>query len=132
MRRSPAEFARSAAAGLAAWQIGVVETLLVLRLLGRPVRVAQAFAIEVLAVAIEGILFFVPARLGALEGGRVAACVAVGLDPAAGLTLGVVRRARDLFWAVPGLVLIGAVRPRVRVEPPPVPGVIRGGPPLPG
>ena len=132
MRRSPADFARSVAAALAAWQIGVVETLLVLRLLGRPARVAQALAIEVLAVAIEGILFFVPARLGALEGGRVAACVAVGLDPAAGLTLGVVRRARDLLWAVPGLVLIGAVRPRVRVEPPPVPGVIRGGPPLPG
>ena len=132
VRRRPADFGLSVAAAFAAWQVGVVETLVVLRLLGRPAGVARALAIEVLAVTIEGIFFFVPARLGTLEGGRVAACVAVGLDPAAGLVLGVVRRARDLVWAVPGLVLLGALKPRYSLERRPgTPGVIHGGPPLP-
>jgi uncharacterized protein (TIRG00374 family) len=134
LRRSPRDFALSVSASFAAWQVGVLETLVVMRALGRPVGLAQALAIEVLAVAIEGILFFVPARMGTLEGGRVLAFAALGLGPADGLVLGLVRRARELAWAVPGLVLLASLRPGAerRGVASPASGVLRGGPSLPG
>lgn len=132
LRRHPSRFLASALLSFGAWQVGVAETLLVLRWLGRPVSFGLAVAIEVLAVAIEGALFFVPAKMGTQEGGRVLIFLALGLDPALGLALGLVRRARDLAWAVPGLAVLGAFR---RSAPPVLPWpaapVTRGGRPLP-
>jgi uncharacterized protein (TIRG00374 family) len=106
-RDRPGRFALSVAVSFLAWQANVAETLLVLALLGQPVDVATALAIEVLAVAIEGVLFFVPARMGTQEGGRVLAFLALGLNAATGLTLGLVRRLRELAWAAVGLALLG-------------------------
>ena len=116
----PAAFALSIAASFAAWSIGVVETLLVLSLLGHPVGVALAIAIESMAVVIEGVLFFVPAKMGTQEGGRVLIFTLLGLPPALGLALGLVRRAKELAWAVPGLTILGlqrriAARPKLSV-----------------
>jgi uncharacterized protein (TIRG00374 family) len=106
----PARFAASMAASFLAWQCGVVETLLVLALLGQPVGVPMALAIEVAAVAIEGALFFVPARMGTQEGGRVLVFLALGLDPATGLALGLVRRLREIVWAAAGLAVLGRLQ----------------------
>ena len=134
LRERPAAFGRSVAAAFVAWQVGVAETLLVLFLLGRPVSLASAIAIEVLAVTVEAVLFFVPARMGTQEGGRVLIFVALGLDPAAGLALGLVRRARELVWAIPGLAILGAFQRSSRgaasgyLAPP---DVTPGGQPLP-
>ena len=107
LRSRPGAFLGSVGASLLAWEVGVVETLIVLRLLHVPVGLARAVAIEVLAVTIEGALFFVPARIGTQEGGRVLIFVALGLDPAKGLTLGLVRRARELAWAAVGFAILG-------------------------
>jgi uncharacterized protein (TIRG00374 family) len=106
-RDRPGRFAVSVAVSFLAWQMGVVETLLVLALLRQPVDIATALTIEVLAVMIEGALFFVPARMGTQEGGRVLVFLALGLNPATGLALGLVRRLRELAWAAVGLALLG-------------------------
>jgi putative membrane protein len=133
LHERPAAFALSVSASFAAWQVGVIETLLILRLLGQPVGLARAVAIEVLAVAIEAVVFFVPARMGTQEGGRVLIFVALGLSPASGLALGLVRRARELAWAVPGLAILGHFQrvSRAADRPRPAAGVTRGGQPLP-
>jgi len=107
LRRRPGSFAGSVAAALAAWQVGVVETYLILRLVRQPVALTAAFAIEVLAVAIEGAFFFVPAKIGTQEGGKVLIFLAMGLSPAKGLALGFVRRLRALAWAAIGFVALG-------------------------
>ena len=77
------------------------------------------------SVLIDGILFFVPAKVGTQEGGKVVLFAALGLNPARGLTVGVVRRIRELVYAGLGLVALGWVstrarhRLRPRLQPPP-------------
>jgi len=110
LRRKPAAFAGAVGASLAAWQLGAVETYLLLRLLGRPVGFAQAFAIEILATAIEGLFFFVPAKMGTEEGGRVVIFLSMGLTPAVGFALGFLRRLRELAWAAAGFVILAGYR----------------------
>jgi uncharacterized membrane protein YbhN (UPF0104 family) len=50
----------------------------------------------------------VPASLGALEGGYVAFFEAFGLGAAAGLSYVLVRRLREITWAVVGFLALGA------------------------
>ena len=107
LRERPGHFALSAAASFLGWQMGVVETFLILKFLGTPVGWTVALAIEVLSVGIEGALFFVPAKMGTQEGGKVLIFLALGLDPAKGLALGFVRRLRELAWAAVGLAIFG-------------------------
>ena len=115
LRDRPVRFATAVAASLLAWQAGAVETWLILRFLRAPVAARQAYAIEVLAVVIEGALFFVPAKIGTQEGGKVLIFLAAGLDTAKGFTLGFVRRLRELCWAAVGLTILGRLGGTARV-----------------
>ena len=106
-RARPGRFAAASAFSLLAWQTGAAETWLILRFLRPALSPARAYAIEVLAVAIEGVFFFVPAKIGTQEGGKALIFLAAGLDPAKGFTLGLVRRVRELCWAAVGFGLLG-------------------------
>ncbi len=108
LREEPGALVRSIAAAFLAWQAGVVETFVILRLLRVPIGWPQAYSIEVLSVAIEGVLFFVPAKMGTQEGGKVLIFLTMGLDPAKGLALGFIRRLRELAWAIVGLGVLGS------------------------
>lgn len=99
-------FFLSSAAFFAGWAWGVVEIYLILFFLGVPVNVHRALTIEVLSVAIDGMLFFVPLKAGTQEGGKVLIFTILGLDPAKGLALGILRRIRELTWAGVGLLLL--------------------------
>jgi uncharacterized protein (TIRG00374 family) len=118
LRARPARFGVAVVASLLAWQAGAAETWLILRFLRVPVGARQAYAIEVLAVVIEGALFFVPAKIGTQEGGKVLIFLAAGLDTVKGFTLGFVRRLRELCWAVVGLALLGRRGARFRAAEP--------------
>lgn len=83
--------------------MGAVETFFILRFLRISVPFGRAVGIEVLAVTIEGVLFFVPAKIGVQEGGKVLIFLAAGLSPAKGLAFGLARRIRELAWAAVGL-----------------------------
>ena len=107
LRQRPGAFSLAVGASFLDWNVGVVETFLILRFLGAPVSLPEAYVIEVLSVVIEGVLFFVPAKLGAQEGGKVVIFLALGLPPAQGLALGLIRRLRQLTWAVVGLLVLG-------------------------
>lgn len=88
------------------WTLGAFEIALMLWLLDVPVTVTRALAIEALSAAVDATLFFVPGKLGTQEGGKVLIFSTVGLDPALGLTVGVLRRIRELAWAFAGLVIV--------------------------
>lgn len=99
-------FLLSSASFFVGWVLGIVEIYLILWFLHVPVSVQRALTIEVLSVAIDGMLFFVPAKLGTQEGGKVLIFTLLGLDPAKGLALGILRRIRELTWAAIGLLIL--------------------------
>jgi uncharacterized protein (TIRG00374 family) len=108
-RSRPADLALAVACFLGAWGVGVVEAYLILALLRASVSWGTALAIESLSVLIETALFFVPAKMGTQEGGKVAIFLALGLGAAKGFALGFVRRLRELTWAFLGLVSFAAM-----------------------
>jgi len=87
------------------WALGMLEMALMLWLLDIEVTLARVLAIEVLSIAIDGMLFFVPAKAGTQEAGKVFIFTLLGLDPAKGLALGILRRIRELTWAGVGMAL---------------------------
>jgi glycosyltransferase 2 family protein len=99
-------FVLSSVCFCAGWAAGVIEVYLILWLLGLPVSVHSALTIEVFSVAIDGMLFFVPAKVGTQEGGKVLIFTLLGLDPSKGLALGILRRIRELTWALIGMLLL--------------------------
>jgi putative membrane protein len=104
-RRGP--FLVSCAWFFVGWALGALEMGLMLWLLGMPVTLTGALSIEVLSVAIDATLFFVPGKLGTQEGGKVLIFTALGLDATKGLSVGVLRRIRELSWSLLGLLILG-------------------------
>jgi hypothetical protein len=81
----------------------ISEVAVVLWSLHLPLHLVTVLAIEGLTRGIKMMTGFVPARLGADEGGAMSAFAASGISPALGLTLALTRRTRDLSWALVGL-----------------------------
>jgi uncharacterized membrane protein YbhN (UPF0104 family) len=81
----------------------VGEVVVVLWALKEPVQILTVLAIEVCTRAVKLAAGWVPARIGADEGGAIGAFAAFGLSPASGLALAIARRTRDLLWCVAGL-----------------------------
>ncbi len=93
-----------------AWALGSVEVLLICHFLGLPVDLATAVTVETLSVFIDGVLFFVPGKLGTQEGGKVLIFLSLGLPPVSGLAFGLIRRIRELTWAGLGLACLFTLR----------------------
>lgn len=88
----------------AAWAIGAVEIMAVLDLLGHPVSLAEALVIESLAQALRNAGFMLPGALAVQEGAIIGAAALVGVPPSAALAAALVRRAREVCFALPGLL----------------------------
>ncbi|MBI4593631.1 MAG: hypothetical protein HY728_05400, partial [Candidatus Rokubacteria bacterium] len=89
-----------------------VEAYVILNLLHVPVSLVGATIIEAFGTGVRFATFLVPASLGAVEGGHVAAAVALGFGAAQGLSFSLVRRLREATWVGIGLVALAAMRPR--------------------
>lgn len=111
---APRAFALSVLGFFVGWCMGVVEVYIVLYFLDIGASLSRAMTIEVLSVAIDALFFFVPAKAGTQEGGKVVIFQVLGLDPAKGLALGIVRRLRELTWALVGLVVLARHQARRR------------------
>lgn len=111
---APWAFAASVAGFFGGWCMGAVEIYIVMSFLGLSPTWAQAFTIEVLSVAIDALFFFVPAKAGVQEGGKALIFRLLGLDPAKGLVLGIVRRLRELTWSLIGLLVLARHQARRR------------------
>ncbi len=73
------------------------EIWLTLRWLGHPIGVWEAITLESLAQGARAAAFFVPAGIGAQEGGLVAAGILLGFPGEALLATGLVKRVRELI-----------------------------------
>jgi putative membrane protein len=83
---------------------GSFETWFALRLLGYPISVWDAIAIEAVTQALRHIIFVVPAGLGVQEGGLVLFGNMIGLPPEAAVALSLVKRMREVAFGVPALI----------------------------
>lgn len=120
---SRAAFAGGVALCFVGWCGGALETWIVLRLLApQQASGAAAIGIEALSMVLTTMLLFLPARVGGAEGARTGVCMLLGLTAAQGVAYGLVRRARELVWVLPGLIVLlsgswskGGTRPSGRV-----------------
>jgi putative membrane protein len=113
-RREPRRLTLSIAFHFLGWVASGFEAYLVLTLLGLPVSLLTALVIEAVGTGVRFATFFVPAHVGALESGYVAAFPALGLDAATGLSFSLVRRVREAAWIGLGFLLLSVSRAKLR------------------
>jgi hypothetical protein len=96
--------------------LAVLEVFVTLEwLLGdRSPAISQAIVFEALNRVVTVAFKFVPFRVGIDEALTGALAPVLALNPAAGVTLAVVRKVRNLFWAGVGLMFVATHRARSR------------------
>lgn len=88
------------------WCGGAVEAYFLLKLLGVHASLPMVFAVEALSVLANNLFFFVPARLGGSDGGKVLVFLSMGMSSAMGFTFGLLRRAREIFYVALGFAFL--------------------------
>ncbi len=88
------------------WLLGTCETYVILKALGVDIDFAVALLLTSLSVSINSLFFFMPSNIGVLEGSQVFLFISLGLNPAAGLSMGIVKRLRKIFWICVGWVFL--------------------------
>jgi len=83
-----------------AWGLSGVQVWLAARVMGVPLTLFGALAIESAATSARVILFFVPGGLGMQEAGAVLGGLAMGVEPATALAFSLVLRLRDVCFGV--------------------------------
>jgi hypothetical protein len=106
-RERPDAFARSVGWHFAGQLVGLLQLAFILAWLGSPASLGTCLAIEAFALVIDSALFFVPARLGVQEGGRVLIFTALGLSAATGLAVALIVRLNQVAVATLGLTAFG-------------------------
>ena len=99
---SPAAFRESLVFQMAGQVAAVLEVYLILRLMGCPASVFSALAIEGLTKLVNAVGMINPGNVGTYEGGNMLFAQLMGMSGTVGLTLGLIRRVRALFWAAIG------------------------------
>lgn len=122
LRRRSGDLASAAALYFLGWVSGALEVWIILLFLGMPAGLRRVASIEVLSVLVDALTFFVPARVGTQEGGKYVIFLALGLDPHNGFALGLLRRLRELAWALAGLAIYGRYQRSAGAPPEAVPG----------
>jgi putative membrane protein len=100
-----AAVAASLSLHLAAWLAVAIEAWLALRLIGAPISLESAVAMESLLFASRSLAFIAPNGLGVQEGAYALLAPLVGLAPADALALSLIKRARDLVIGAPALLV---------------------------
>lgn len=86
--------------------LGVVETWLILDLMGANPTLPTAFMLVSLPLILTTALFFVPGGIGLSEAGHTYLASLFSMGSAAGLSLALIKRCRQLFWTVVGSFLL--------------------------
>lgn len=89
---------------LSGYVLGAFESWLALYLLGHPVTVWAALAVEASTQAVRHIIFIVPAGVGVQEAGLVLFGQIVGIDSNVALSLSLAKRMREVLFGVPALL----------------------------
>jgi putative membrane protein len=96
--------ARAAAWQLAGYLIGSLENWIALYLLGHPISIEAAVAIEALTQAVRHASFLVPAGLGVQEAAVLLFGYLAGINGDLAMSLALVKRMREILFGVPALL----------------------------
>ncbi len=88
-----------------AWILGAGEVWLALQFMHVPVGIADALIFESLVQAVRGAAFPIPGALGVQEGALVALGLTLGISGDTALALSLIKRARELLFGLPGLLV---------------------------
>jgi uncharacterized protein (TIRG00374 family) len=114
---TPGAFWGSFTLNLACHGAAILEVYLILWLMGAKVSFLAALAIEALTKLVNLLGIFNPGNIGTYEGGNMLIARMFGLGASAGLTLGLIRRVRGIFWAaVGGICLVVLSKTKKRGE----------------
>jgi putative membrane protein len=102
---NPARLATAALVHLSGWFATGLITWVSLLLLGAHVDVLHVLALEALLDALVAAAFIVPGAAGVQEAGYVGIGALFGVPPDLALSVSLLRRAKDLVWGVPILLL---------------------------
>jgi putative membrane protein len=97
---------------LAGYVLGSIEIFWGFQMLGHPVSMAGAIAIEALTQSLRNAVFIAPAGLGVQEAAIVAIAGVFGVDREAALSMALVKRAREFAWGGIALMLLRFVDAR--------------------
>ena len=103
--RQPVRLALGWAVHLLGWVTTGVAGWLAYRLLGVPIDLESALAIEALLSALAALAFLVPMNAGVQEAGYAGLGAIFGVPPEISLSVSLIRRARDLVIGVPILLI---------------------------
>ena len=83
-----------------------MKTYILLRLLlgAQAPTLVQAMMVEAGVAALDQIFFFVPGRIGTLEGARFLVLSTLGVAQVYGLAFGLIARIEQLFWSGIGMI----------------------------
>jgi uncharacterized membrane protein YbhN (UPF0104 family) len=90
--------------------LGVLEVMVILWVLGNPVSFISAVYIISLVMIANTIFFIVPGVWGVAEGAHILAIQSLGIPGTIGLSLGITKRVRTIFFCAVGLLLFNLER----------------------
>ncbi len=88
------------------WAVGAVEVYVFLILIGTPVSWMDALIIETMIQPVTAAALIIPGALGVREAGGVFLCRLLGIEESAGLTLMLLKRAREAVYNSVGLLVL--------------------------
>lgn len=87
------------------WFLGSFEVYFFGKILGLPISFTDAWLLESLIQVLRIITFFVPASIGAQEGGILYIFSEFGFSNPLSITFAILRRIREIIWVALGLIL---------------------------
>lgn len=87
------------------WPLGVLEVYVVMKFLGHPISLSNAWMIEAIAQLVRNGTFFIPSSIGTQEGAFLVICSYITGSSTLGLAVSVIRRFREIIWILGGLSL---------------------------
>lgn len=102
--RNRQRFFLSTILNFAACFAGVLEVYLIAQVMGMSLSFGASWLIEALIQGLRIITFFIPASIGAQEGGIALIFLQFGFEKSLGVTFALIRRIREIIWIVIGLV----------------------------
>ncbi len=96
--------------------LGVLEVYVIVRALGWPAPLVKILFMSVFVVIVNTAFFLIPGQWGAAEGASLLAATTVGYPAAVGLSLGLVRRARKVVYALITVILMLTGRQKLKLS----------------
>jgi len=109
---APGRLAASAALHLAAWIGAGIRIFIAFRLVGAPISLADAIALEALLCTLRSVAAFVPAGVGVQEAGYAMLAPLFGIPAEMGLAVSLLKRAWEIVIGVPSLIYWQSVESR--------------------